>query len=109
MKSSLRIVNVEDCEEDAELTQEMLSARWPECELVRVDNREDFINALEMANLDLILCDYTLPTFDGRQALAIAREKRPEVPFIYVSGTIGEDTAIEALKNGATDYVLKHR
>src|SRR2546430_11044 len=50
-----------------------------------------------------------MPGFDGRQALTLAREKRPEVPFLFVSGTIGEDAAIEALKNGATDYVLKHR
>ncbi|MBW8865085.1 MAG: PAS domain S-box protein [Verrucomicrobia bacterium] len=50
-----------------------------------------------------------MPGFDGRQALSLAHERRPETPFLFVSGTIGEDTAIEALKNGATDYVLKHR
>jgi PAS domain S-box-containing protein len=50
-----------------------------------------------------------MPGFSGRDALLLAREKRPEVPFLFVSGTIGEDTAVEALKNGATDYVLKHR
>jgi PAS domain S-box-containing protein len=109
MKTALRILNLEDSEADAELNHAMLSARWPECELVRVDTREDFIAALEQGGFDLILSDYSMPGFDGRQALSLAHEKRPETPFLFVSGTIGEDTAIEALKNGATDYVLKHR
>jgi len=109
MKLGLRILNLEDNESDAELNEAMLSARWPECHLARVDNRDDYLTALEESDLDLILSDYTMPGFDGRQALALARGKRPDVPFLFVSGTIGEDTAIEALKNGATDYVLKHR
>ena len=109
MKPNLRILNLEDDLTDAELNQAMLSARWPECEVVRVDSKEEFIKALEAGGFDLILSDYTIPGFDGRSALQLAREKRPEIPFIFVSGTIGEDTAIEALKNGATDYVLKHR
>jgi len=87
----------------------MISARWPHCELMRVDTREDFISAIEQEDLDLIISDYTMPNFNGLEALAIAREHRPDVPFMFVSGTIGEDAAIEALKNGATDYVLKHR
>jgi len=109
MKPRLRILNLEDELIDAELNQAMLSARWPDCELIRVGTREEFIQALEGGGYDLILSDYTIPGFDGRSALQLARERRPEVPFIFVSGTIGEDTAIEALKNGATDYVLKHR
>ena len=109
MKPKLRILNLEDELTDAELNQAMLSARWPECELVRVGTRNEFVQALEAGGFDLILSDYTIPGFDGRSALQLARERRPEVPFIFVSGTIGEDTAIEALKNGATDYVLKHR
>jgi PAS domain S-box-containing protein len=109
MKEGLCILNLEDNARDAELNQAMLSARWPDCHFVRVDNRTDFFAALEQSTLDLILCDYTMPGFNGREALALAREKRPEVPFLFVSGTIGEDAAIEALKNGATDYVLKHR
>lgn len=109
MKRSLRILNLEDNTNDAELNDAMLSARWPECQLVRVETKQDFIAALEDGDFDIILSDYTLPGFDGRQALALAHERRPEIPFLFVSGTIGEDTAIEALKNGATDYVLKHR
>jgi PAS domain S-box-containing protein len=109
VKDALRILNLEDNENDAELNGAMLSARWPQCQLVRVDNRRDYLAALEQGNIDVILSDYTMPGFDGRTALALAREKRPEIPFLFVSGTIGEDSAIEALKNGATDYVLKHR
>src|SRR5262249_35841059 len=109
VKSSLKILNLEDNVNDAELNDAMLSARWPHCQLTRVDRREDFLNALEREDFDLILSDYSMPGFDGRQALSLARAKRPEIPFLFVSGTIGEDSAIEALKNGATDYVLKHR
>ena len=109
MKDALRILNLEDNTKDAELNQTMLSARWPRCELVRVDNRDDYLAALEQGNIDIILSDFTMPGFDGGTALALAREKHPEIPFLFVSGTIGEDSAIEALKNGATDYVLKHR
>ena len=87
----------------------MLSARWPESELVRVETQDAFAAALEDGGFDIILSDYTMPGFDGWQAMALAHERRPEIPFLFVSGTIGEDTAIEALKNGATDYVLKHR
>lgn len=109
MNTSLQVLNLEDNANDAELNEAMLSARWPDCRFVRVETRADFLAALEQGGLDLILSDYTIPGFNGRDALARARKKRPEVPFIFVSGTIGEDTAIEMLKNGATDYVLKHR
>lgn len=109
MKPNLHILNLEDEPADAELNYEMLSARWPDCKITRVETREQFIAALEAGGFDLILSDYTIPGFDGRRALDIARQKCPHIPFIFVSGTIGEDTAIEALKNGATDYVLKHR
>ena len=109
MKTSLRILNLEDNEADAELNQAMITARWPNSQVVRVDSRADYITQLETQDFDLIFSDYTMPGFDGREALSLAREKCPEIPFLFVSGTIGEDAAIEALKNGATDYVLKHR
>jgi PAS domain S-box-containing protein len=109
MKTVLNVLNLEDCVEDAELNKAMLSARWPLCQLRRVQRREDYEAALQEGGFDLILSDYTMPGFGGSQALALARTKRPEIPFLFVSGTIGEDAAIEALKNGATDYVLKHR
>lgn len=109
MKSALRILNLEDNEADAELNLAMISARWPQSKLVRVDTRADFMARLEVKDFDLIFSDFTMPGFNGRDALSLAREKCPEIPFLFISGTIGEDAAIEALKNGATDYVLKHR
>src|SRR5260221_4371236 len=74
-----------------------------------VDNRTDFIRQLEVFMPDLILSDFSLPSLNGYTALAIAREKLPDVPFIFVTGTLGEEVAIETLKKGATDYVLKQR
>lgn len=109
MKAFLRVLNLEDSVVDAELNEAMLAARWPQHELVRVDNRDAFVSALDRGGYDVILSDFSMPGFDGQSALALAREKQPQTPFLFVSGTIGEDAAIEALKNGATDYVLKHR
>jgi DNA-binding NtrC family response regulator len=71
--------------------------------------RTDFAAALESGGFDLVLADYSLPDFDGLPALKVAHEVRPGVPFVLVSGTLGEERAIEALKEGATDYVLKQR
>ncbi len=109
MKTSIRILNLEDSARDAELNEAMISARWPHCEFVRVDNREDFVKVMAQEKFDVILSDYSMPGFDGVTALSLAHQKCPETPFMFVSGTIGEDAAIEALKSGATDYVLKHR
>lgn len=109
MKTFLNVLNLEDNTDDAELNRVMLSARWPHCQLTRVDRSEDFMRALGEGGFDLILSDFTMPGFGGQRALAMAREFCPQIPFLFVSGTIGEDTAIEAMKNGATDYVLKHR
>jgi PAS domain S-box-containing protein len=109
MKDALNILNLEDNSMDAELIQAMVSARWPDSHFTRVETGEDFAAMLEKGGLDLILSDYSMPSFDGRRALELARQKCPDVPFLFVSGTIGEDWAIEALKNGATDYVLKER
>jgi len=109
MKSTLRILNLEDNANDAELNHAMLSARWPHCEFLRVDTRNAYVHALKSGEVDLILSDFTMPGFNGNEALALAQQHLPHIPFLFVSGTIGEDTAIEVLKNGATDYVLKHR
>jgi PAS domain S-box-containing protein len=79
------------------------------CHVIRAETQSDFCAALEQGGFDLILADYTLPSFDGLSALKITLEKCPDIPFIFVSGTLGEEVAIEALKIGATDYVLKER
>jgi PAS domain S-box-containing protein len=106
--SPLRILLLEDDVGDAELIRELL-AEHIVCELTRVETRAEFVAALKDSGIDLILADYRLPAFDGLSALHLALSERRDVPFIFVSGTVGEDVAIEALKIGATDYVLKQR
>jgi PAS domain S-box-containing protein len=108
MHQPLRILSLEDDPNDAELIRETLEADGIICEIIRVDTQADFARSLN-ASVDLILADYTLPSFDGLSALRYALGTCPEVPFIFVSGTLGEEVAIEALKIGATDYVLKTR
>jgi PAS domain S-box-containing protein len=107
MKSFLQILLLEDDSSDAELIQRLLEAENFVCEITCVQTRAEFLTALARDEIDLILADYKLPSFDGAAALKLASSTRPHVPFIFVSGTIGEELAIEALKMGATDYVLK--
>ncbi len=107
--SPLQILLLEDDARDAELVQELLEVEEFACEITRVEDRAGFLAALERGGIDLILADYTLPSFDGLSALKLAIAARPDVPFIFVSGTLGEEVAIEALKIGATDYILKTR
>ncbi len=109
MKSQLRILYLEDDPRDAELVQETLENDGLRCQIKRVETEADFIAALKQGGFELILADYTLPSFDGLSALKIARRDSPDVPLIFVSGTLGEEVAIEALKIGATDYVFKTR
>ncbi|MDX6711046.1 MAG: formate hydrogenlyase transcriptional activator [Blastocatellia bacterium] len=109
MNSQLCILYLEDDPRDAELVQETLSADSIACDITRVETEADFIASLEQGGFDLILADYTLPSFDGMSALKIAQQNWPLLPFIFVSGTLGEEVAIEALKFGATDYVFKTR
>jgi PAS domain S-box-containing protein len=105
----LRIISLEDDPNDTELIQASLETDGIDCEVTRVDTRAAFSASLEQRSADLILADYNLPSFDGLSALKVAKSICPEVPFLFVSGTLGEDVAIEALKIGATDYVLKTR
>jgi two-component system, cell cycle sensor histidine kinase and response regulator CckA len=109
MKESLSVLYAEDSALDAELVQSLLEAEGIKSETLRVETRAQFVGALEKGKFDLVLSDYNLPGFGGISALEIAREKCPEIPFIFISGSIGEEVAIETLKRGATDYVLKHR
>ncbi|MGA7887393.1 MAG: PAS domain-containing protein, partial [Acidobacteriaceae bacterium] len=109
MVPSLRILIVEDLASDAELMAYELRQANLTFTTRRVDNDQDFVRELEQSPPDLILSDYHLPRFNGPAALALAQEKCPDVPFIFVSGAIGEEVAIDNLKRGATDYVLKDR
>ncbi len=105
----LHILLLEDSLLDAELIEAHLKENGLKVTLKRVDTCETFQNALENESFDVILADYSLPSFDGFSALKMARTKCPDLPFIFVSATLGEEVALETLKSGATDYVLKQR
>jgi two-component system cell cycle sensor histidine kinase/response regulator CckA len=107
MKSPLHILHLEDDPNDAALIQSTLEAEGITCATTCVQNRADFVAALEHGGIDLILSDFSLPTFDGFSAAELVRPKWPDIPLILVSGTLGEEQAIDSLKGGATDYVLK--
>lgn len=107
--AKLRIVLLEDDANDAELIQLELARNGFAVEWRHVMSEKDFRDALRAQPPDLVLADYTLPGFDGLEALKILLQSVTDVPFIFVSGSLGEERAIEALKSGATDYVLKDR
>jgi len=104
----MRILHLEDSPEDAELIKETLAANELPCTITRVETGEAFTAALKHERFDLILSDYHLPTFTGMEALKLAAAVRPEIPFIFVSGAMGEEFAVLTLHLGATDYVLKN-
>ncbi|HEY8993340.1 MAG TPA: response regulator [Lacunisphaera sp.] len=105
----MKILHVEDNPRDAELVRDMLHAEWPDCSITVVCTRESFINGLKHGGYDLVLSDFQLPGFNGLEALELTREHSPDLPFIFFSGTIGEERAIEAVRAGASDYVIKDR
>jgi len=105
----MQILHLEDSSADAELIQVMLRSCWPDVGVTIATGREDFEAAVQNGKFDLILSDFSMPGYTGLKALAFVREHCPEKPFIYLSGTIGEERAVAALKAGATDYVVKDR
>ncbi|MBI1807501.1 MAG: PAS domain S-box protein [Ignavibacteria bacterium] len=107
MNAQLRILHLEDDENDSNLMKKYLNGKGIGCDLFRVDTRVEFMRMLDRGGFDLIISDYTLPSFNGSLALALAKERYPEIPYIFVSGTLGEEAAIESMASGATDYVLK--
>ena len=107
--AELRILHVEDDPNDAALVQAELESHGYRAVIKRVMSREAFVAKLAAGGFDLILSDFALPGFDGLSALRIAREMAPDTPFISVSGQLGEESAVEAVRAGATDYVLKQR
>ena len=108
MNQTLRILHLEDNPADALLTRDQLAHEGLSAEIRHVRNRAEFLEAINAEKWDLLISDYKLPDFTGLDALKIVRKKLPLLPFILMSGTIGESAAIESLKAGATDYVLKH-
>ena len=109
MKTQLRILHLEDSPADRELIHQLLIKEGINCEILPCESRETFLQNLQKKDFDLIFADCTLPEFSGLHALELSQWHAPEIPFIFVSGTIGEEIAIESLRNGATDYVLKDR
>jgi two-component system cell cycle sensor histidine kinase/response regulator CckA len=107
MKKNLRVLIVEDSEDDTLLMVRYLREGGYEAEYERVDTQKAYRLALAKQSWDIILADYTMPTFTGMKALYILREKDDETPFVFVSGTLGENTAEQAMKAGANDYVAK--
>ncbi|MGQ9569422.1 MAG: response regulator [Thermodesulfovibrionales bacterium] len=109
MEKLLRILILEDIPTDAELVENELRKGGIEFTSKIVKAKGYFLKELKDFNPHIILSDYNVPAFDGPHALEIVKEQCPEIPFIFVSGAIGEETAIETLKMGATDYVLKDK
>jgi len=104
---AIRILHLEDNELDAALVRKLVTAEWPSCQITLVSSRFAFTGEIQLHPFDLILADYTLDSFNGLEALAIAQQRVPETPFILLSGTLSEERAIEAVRAGARDYVVK--
>jgi PAS domain S-box-containing protein len=109
VNTPLRLLHLEDDDADADIVRKTLENEGVICTVTRVETETDFRSLLAQGGVDLILADYTLPEFDGISALNLARTMLPDVPFIFLSGTLDEEVAIDALKIGATDYVFKTR
>jgi diguanylate cyclase (GGDEF)-like protein len=105
----VQVLHLEDNRDDQELIKRLLAKAGMVCNITTAESHVEFMDSLEGRTWDVILSDYSLPSFDGYRALAIAKQKCPGTPFIFVTGTLGEDIAVETLKNGATDYVLKQK
>jgi two-component system cell cycle sensor histidine kinase/response regulator CckA len=109
MRSPLRILHLEDDPTDASLVESVLESEGIACATTCVKCRDDFVAALKCGGIDLILSDFSLPALDGFSAIATVRAGWPDLPVILVSGSLGEQRAIDSLKSGATDYVLKEQ
>jgi signal transduction histidine kinase len=105
----LRVLHLEDSAIDAELVREMLATNGLVAQVERVETRDEYVAALRHGCFDLILADYSLPAFDGMSALELAREQCPDVPFLFVTGALKDDSAVETLRRGATDFIVKQR
>jgi PAS domain S-box-containing protein len=109
MEPSLHILHLEDDPRDGELVQATLESEGIECRITRVESRDEYVESLGKSDFQLILADYTLPGFDGMTALRLTLDHcGPAIPFLFVSGTLGEEIAADAIKLGAVDYVLKN-
>jgi len=109
MAESLRLLMLEDSAVDARMNEHVLRKAGLVFESLRVETRDAFVQALESFRPDLVLADYNLPTYDGLHALRLLRERQPDLPFVFVTGTMGEEMAVDSLHQGADDYIIKDR
>ncbi len=107
MSDSIHVLHLEDSLPDAELIRSNLEGAGIACAIKRVDTEKDFVTSLQTDKFDLVISDFSMPGYNGIAALQHLHAHYPNIPFIFVSGTLGEDHAIDSLLNGATDYVLK--
>ena len=104
---SIYILQLEDDPGDVRLIADILRDAGLAADITVAGSRAEFLTALVRGGFDLVLADYRLPGFDGLEALALWRERTPDTPFLFVTGAMGEEQAVESLKSGATDYILK--
>src|SRR5947209_14608660 len=109
MTQPLKVLVVEDSESDRKLVERELKRAGYEVQSERVEDRDSMLAALQRTRWDLILSDWSMPRFSGPRALAVLKETKLDLPFIIVSGTIGEETAVAAMRAGAQDYMLKDK
>jgi PAS domain S-box-containing protein len=109
MDKKIKILHLEDSLIDSELIHSLIESGGIVHDYFLADNEKDYLNILGKENIDIILSDFSLPGYNGKEALKVAKEKYSHIPFIFISGTIGEDAAINAMLNGASDYVLKNK
>ena len=107
METSYRVLIVEDVPADAELNEREIQQVLTPCIFKRVETEEDFLRAIDEFKPDFIISDYQMPTFDGLTALKLTLERTPLTPFILVTGSMNEDTAVDCMKAGASNYVIK--
>jgi CheY-like chemotaxis protein len=107
IKNCLQVLHLEDNPVDAELIKESLADHSIPCHITQIHSRQLFEVALQKGNADLILSDSSLPDFDGLSAVSLAKERLPDIPFIFVSGSLSPKTKAEAFMRGATDFISK--
>ncbi len=106
--SLLRVLVVDDSSDDTELLIRQLRRDGYDLSAERTETMDGLKAALDAQDWDIVVCDYNMPTFSGLDALAVVQERRPDLPFIFVSGVMGEDVAVVAMKAGAQDYITKN-
>jgi CheY-like chemotaxis protein len=107
MDTPIKLLVIEDSQEDADLLLRTLRKGGLAPDFIRVDTAEDLQRALDARPWDLVISDYSMPAFDGSRALAMVRAADPDMPFLFFSGTLGVEVAVEAMRQGASDYYLK--